>query len=246
MRNSLKNIRGIVFDLEDTLYPQVSYKRSGFQVVSAWVASKFNLEQSTVASELEHILTQYGPSYAYMFDRLVERLGIENTHVDQMVSLFIDHEPRIDCFDGVLPMLSRLRRKYRLGILTDGRYAVQQKKICALGLDSQVHEILCSDTRGLEKPAIALLRWFEKKFELKGENLIYVGDNPQKDFYGANCRGWRTVMVKTGQPSFSSIPDGYEAKVEIPAVVDLETLLRINADDGDCLSPSNGKYGVSA
>lgn len=193
MINPINKIRGIIFDLDDTLYPQISYKRSGFDVVSAWMESRFNLKQSFIKSELEDILTQHGPSYPYMFDRLVERLGLDNGFVAQIVRVFIEHEPRICCYDGVIPMLSRLRNHFRLGILTDGRLAVQEKKIIALGLINQVEEILCSDMMKLEKPANELFEWFESRFQLAGETLLYVGDNPQKDFYGANIRRWCTV-----------------------------------------------------
>ena len=244
--HNLYRIKAIVFDLDDTLYPQISYKRSGFNVVAQWLASRQNLSQSVILSELEDILALYGPSYPYMFDRLAERLKIGPHVVPEMVRRFIEHEPRIHCYDGVLDMLSRLRRRYCLGILTDGRLTVQRKKIVSLGLTDRVDEILFSDAMGLEKPAAELFQWFEDAFRLNCENLMYVGDNPQKDFYGANCRGWRTVMVKTGIPLSSSILAGYEPQVEIPAVVDLYSRLRYETDGGDHLQVSKGRHGVNS
>ena len=123
-----------------------------------------------------------------------------------MVRLFVEHEPWIRCYDGVIPMLSRLRKKYCLGILTDGRFTVQQKKISVLGLENQVDEILYSDIMGREKPALELFEWFEEKFKIAGENLLYVGDNPKKDFYGANIRRWCTVCVMTGENRDAGLP----------------------------------------
>jgi putative hydrolase of the HAD superfamily len=242
--HSLSKIKAIVFDLDDTLYPQISYKRSGFTVVAQWLASHLNLNQSDILSGLEEILALYGPSYPYMFDRLAERFSLGDSFVPEMVRRFIDHEPQIRCYEGVIPMLARLKNKYRLGILTDGRFTVQQKKIFALGLKDRVDEILFSDAMGLEKPAAELFQWFEDAFRLNGENLMYVGDNPQKDFYGANCRGWRTVMVKTGAPLPASIPAGYEPKVEIPTVEDLEARLRHEPDGDDHFQVSNERHGV--
>ena len=198
-------------------------------MVSNWVALKFNLEQSFVLTELEHILTEHGASYPYMFNRLVERLDIKTGFVKEMVRLMIEHEPRINCYDGVIPMLSRLQRKYRLGILTDGRFTVQQKKISELGLECYVEEILYSDMIGLEKPAIELFEWLENKFELDGENLMYVGDNPKKDFYGGNLRGWSTVCVMTGEDNDSELQNGFKSMFSIPSVIDLETFLRSNS-----------------
>lgn len=218
-------IKGIVFDLDDTLYPQVAYKRSGFQVVSTWMAKQVNIDDSTILSELEEILNHHGPSYPYMFDRLVERLDISIGFVEQLVRLFIEHDPQICCYSGVIPMLSRLREKYRLGILTDGRYVVQQKKIRALGLDTRVDQILCSDALGLEKPDRRLFSWFEKKLELAGRNLIYVGDNPEKDFYGANTQRWFTICVMTGEDRNGNLPSVFKPKYSIASVIELEKIL---------------------
>ena len=225
MIHPIKQIKGIVFDLDDTLYPQVSYKRSGFKVVSAWIQKYHNIDQSVILLALETILNQYGAVYPYMFDRLVERLNLEQSLVPEMVRVFIDHEPQINCWTGVLPMLSRLRSRYHLGILTDGRLTVQQKKIRALGLEQSVDQILCSDALGLQKPAMELFRWFEKKFELYGKNLMYVGDNPRKDFIGVRALRWFTIRVRTGEYAATAVPDSFDADLFIDRVGQLESLI---------------------
>lgn len=226
MIDSNKQVKGIVFDLDDTLYPQISYKRSGFKVVAKWLESRLNLNPSAILSELEDILALYGPSYPYMFDCLAERFTLVDTFVSEMVRIFIEHEPRICCYDGVIPMLSRLRRNYRLGILTDGRLAVQERKLSALGLSKNVDKILYSDTLGLEKPASELFEWFEDAFELCGHNLMYMGDNPQKDFYGANMRSWTTVQViKEGKPQFNG-ERIWQTQFETASTICLEELAK--------------------
>jgi putative hydrolase of the HAD superfamily len=223
--HNLYRIKAIVFDLDDTLYPQISYKRSGFNVVAQWLASRQNLSQSVILSELEDILALYGPSYPYMFDRLAERFTLGDSSVQEMVRIFIEHEPRIRCYDGVISMLSRLRRKYRLGILTDGRLAVQERKLSALGLNKNVDKILCSNALGLEKPAPELFAWFEQQLEMDGQALAYVGDNPGKDFYGANTREWFTVCVMTGEYRNGNLPSAFKPKSSIPSVIELEKIL---------------------
>jgi len=222
----LSTIRGVVFDLDDTLYPQLSYKTSGFKVVSDWAASQFKLDRHTILSVLNDILRQYSPSYPYMFDRMAESMELNSESIPKMVRVFIEHKPHIQCYTGVIPMLSRLRSKYRLGILTDGRLSVQQKKIRALGLEKGMDEILYSNMMGLEKPASELFQWFERKFESDGENLMYVGDNPKKDFYGGNIRGWCTVCVMTGENRDTGLQKLFKSQFIIPSIIDLEGFLR--------------------
>lgn len=218
-------IKAIVFDLDDTLYPQVQYKRSGFKVVASWLAEKRGIDSTTVLYELETILDKFGASYPYIFDRLVERLKLKPELVAELVSVFIEHEPQIKCFNGVIPVLARLRNKFRLGILTDGRLSVQQKKVKALGLDNVIDRILYSDAMGLEKPATQLYKWFEDAFQIDGLKMLYVGDNPAKDFCGANQRQWYTVQVGTGKTVSKIVAPEYQAKKMISSVTDLESMM---------------------
>jgi putative hydrolase of the HAD superfamily len=236
LNNDISRIKAIVFDLDDTLYAQIDYKRSGFKVVSEWVAREFELDRQEVLIILEEILDQYGPSYPYMLNRLAERVNLEDAALPLMIDAFIQHDPDIQCYPGVKEMLTRLRKIYRIGILTDGRHEVQSLKINALGLVPMVDQILCSDAMGLEKPADELFAWFEEKFALPGMNLMYMGDNPQKDFYGATLRGWTTIRVKSGEHCDESPPSAvFGAKYALASVVDLEKFLKQTHISFNCL-----------
>jgi putative hydrolase of the HAD superfamily len=225
--HNLSKIKAIVFDLDDTLYPQIEYKRSGFKIVASWLADKCGIDPAPILHALEAILDQFGASYPYMFDRLVERLNLKSELVPELVGVFIRHDPQIDCFAGVLPMLERLKSTYRLGLLTDGRLSVQMKKIAALGLKYQVDRILCSDSLGLEKPDRQLYEWFEDAFHIDGQQMMYVGDNPAKDFYGANQRQWYTVQVGNAKGEEKMVAQEYQAKKRIPLATDLEAIMAV-------------------
>lgn len=218
----MKRFEGIIFDLDDTLYSQASFKRSGFHAVAMWLNQNKSLDVSTVVTELEAIMSRKGPSYGFMFNDLANRLQLDPDLIPEMILTFITHRPRIACYPGVHSMLARLRQQFFIGILTDGRLDVQQRKIQALGLEENVDAILYSDSLGREKPDEALFAWFEDQLALNGEQLIYVGDNPQKDFFGAKRRKWTTLRVMTGEyASFKAI-EGYEAHVTIPSVLDIK------------------------
>lgn len=225
INHNLQHIKGIVFDLDDTLYPQESFKRSGFEIVARWVSEQYGFRPSLIVTELEGIMQLRGASYPYMFDDLADKLKMNKSAVSKMVLVFIDHKPIISCYPGVYEMLGRLRKIFKLGLLTDGRLAVQLGKIRALGLETEVDEILCSDMMGLEKPAIELFQWFESRFNLTGTEMMYVGDNPQKDFIGANIRKWTTVMVQTGEQYDDVRESVFKAQFEFSSTLEMENLL---------------------
>jgi putative hydrolase of the HAD superfamily len=219
----MDGIRGIVFDLDDTLYPQVEYKRSGFKSVAHWAAVHLDLDYGECFEQLERILLLKGPSYHHMFDDLISHFGLDHEIVPEMVRVFVDHVPQIACYPKVPEMLNRLGCTFRLGILTDGPVTVQQCKIASLQLERHVDLILYSDSLSLEKPEPALFAWFEQQFSLPGTSLVYVGDNPAKDFIGARSRRWMTIRVLTGEHADVDVLPGYEADMTKSLVTDVES-----------------------
>ncbi len=216
-----KDLQGLIFDLDDTLYLQSDYKRSGFKAVADWLAEHYQLDPERTISVLEDILKEKGPSYPNMFDDFVVRRSLQPGLARKLVAVFIDHRPQITCFPGVHDMLDRLRGRYRLGLLTDGRESSQKKKVAALQLRNRMDAILYSADMKSNKPATCLYRWFEERFALPGAQLAYIGDNPLKDFRGANQCRWLTIRVLTGEHGCRQVEPRYDAAVSLPRATDL-------------------------
>ncbi len=219
----MQKIKGIVFDLDDTLYPQESFKISGFKAVARWARENFDHDYSAVFDGLSQIMKEKGPSYPRMFNDLVMRLGLDTKIVDQLVKVFREHDPKIQCYPGVQAMLSRLRKSYKTGILTDGVFEVQQRKIHSLGLSNKVDEILCSDSLKLEKPDARLFNWFEQRFEMPGKNLVYIGDNPAKDFSRQDMGDWTAIRVTTGDHAKLNPIHSSDFKFVMSSVLEIES-----------------------
>lgn len=208
-------VKGIVFDLDDTLYPQVEFKRSGFRAVAAWLEERGLARSETVAGAMDGTIERLGPSHPLMFDELVAETGLDRALIPELVEVFRAHKPDIAPYPGVEELLSHLRGKFRLGLLTDGLARVQRSKVEALGLAPFFDEIVFSDERATSKPDPALFEHFEKLWNLKGEELAHIADNPAKDFVGANGRGWLTVRVLTGEHAAKRAAKGFEASTAI-------------------------------
>lgn len=214
-------LKGLVFDLDDTLYPQVDYKRSGFRAVSKWLKKHQNLNAEQSYAALEQILKNKGASHSWIFDDFVKKEQLPPMLAKEMTQVFIAHQPQLQCYPGVNQLLKQLRCHYLLGILTDGRQSSQEKKLLALHLHNKVDAILLSDSMNLNKPAGKLFSWFEEKFNLRGSQLAYIGDNPQKDFLGANHRGWLTIRILTGEHAALKLTGKQRAQIELLQVTDL-------------------------
>jgi putative hydrolase of the HAD superfamily len=221
----LKNIKAIVFDLDDTLYLQKSYKESGFLVISDWLEKNKGIDSNSTLEHLQQILDEFGPSYPIIFNFLIERLALNRNLLPELIKLFLNHEPKIQCFPGVKELLAQLKNNYKLGLLTDGREAIQRKKVRCLGLDKSFDAILFSDSMGLTKPAVRLYTYFEEEFQLNAYELVYVGDNPTKDFIGAKERGWLTIRIRSGEYSSITYETEYNPHFSLNRISDIQHIL---------------------
>lgn len=101
---------------------------------------------------------------------------------------YIEQMPEIELYDGVRNLILNLKKKgIKVGIITDGRPEGQHNKIIALGLDDLVDDIIITDELGgtqFRKPNDIAFRIMQNRWRTPFEQLVYVGENPNKDFFG--------------------------------------------------------------
>jgi putative hydrolase of the HAD superfamily len=89
------------------------------------------------------------------------------------------------------------RRRIPLGLISDGPVVGQSAKVKALGAESFFDAIIFTDSWGREyrKPHERAFASMEKRL-VGGRPLVYIADNPAKDFIAAKSRGWRTIRMR--------------------------------------------------
>ena len=120
-------------------------------------------------------------------------------------------------FSDAEDILRRSPDYRRIGLITDGAARSQERKIKALKLDSFVHTILVTDLFGRQawKPSPTAFQYFSQVTQAKPANLIYVGDNANKDFVAPNALGWTTVHICRPDgiyDNYAEVPQHYKAQ----------------------------------
>lgn len=177
MKNKL-----IIFDIDDTLYNEIDYVKSGYKVVSSYLEKKYKLNNL-----YDKMMELFNKSSKNVFNRLLDAMKIEYSKDDIvfLVDLYRNHKPDIKLSDDAIKTLKELKKKYMLAIVSDGNYSTQKLKCDALGLDEYFDKIILTDKYGKEywKPSRKPFDILSKEFGLSLNDMYYVGDNPNKDFY---------------------------------------------------------------
>ena len=218
----------VVFDLDDTLYPERDYVRSGYRAVGAHLRQRL---QRTEAFE-DWLWGRFlaGES-AKAFDALIAEFALDlaRWQIVELVGIYRDHRPEIRLRGGVREALGRLRERCKLALLSDGFLPAQQLKLDALGLQSAFEAVVFTEEMGRDcwKPSPAGFEAVREVLDVPHEACAYVGDNLAKDFVAPNRLGWRTVrLLCEGQihAHKPAPPDG-EPDVTVERVAALEDML---------------------
>jgi putative hydrolase of the HAD superfamily len=188
--------RAVVFDLDDTLYPEAAYVRSGFRAVAQAAARLYGVPAAEAYRELEQLFRE--GARGDTFDRWLYVRGI-TADVNELVAVYRSHSPTIEPFEEAPGLLAGLRaRGFRLGLLSDGEPEIQYGKLDALGLRAAFDATLVSGELGRDawKPSPRGLIALAGRLGVEPGDAVYVSDNPAKDFKAAREAGMHSIRVR--------------------------------------------------
>lgn len=208
-------IKAIIFDLDDTLCLETYYVKSGFSAI----ADAFG--DCTLADKLWQLFCQ-DKSNVY------QRAGFTKEQCERAIDIYRNHKPTIKLDDKVVQLLKKLRLDgYKLGIITDGRPNGQRAKIEALGLEKLVDKIIITDELGgveYRKPNPKAFELMKEYFGVEFCRMVYVGDNPKKDFIAPDKLGMQSVYYKNPNGLYSNAVYNVQAQ-EITSISEIFTIL---------------------
>lgn len=179
-------IKGVIFDLDDTLYSEKEYVKSGYKAVSDYLGGGY-----------EEKLWSFFEAGKPAIDELLKELGRENEKAATL-DVYRSHKPDIHLYPGVVEMIAYLKtQNIKVGIITDGRPKGQHNKLDALGL--VVDDVIITDELGgvqFRKPCDIAFRILATRWRLNPADIVYVGDNPAKDFQAPQQLGMKSVWYK--------------------------------------------------
>lgn len=212
----------LILDLDDTLYLERDYVRSGFDAVGRYVAEKHGVGDF---GERCWRLFESGVRGS-TFDQALNAAGLAHmVPCAKLVEVYRNHAPAIRMAEDAGQFLREWPADRPLGLITDGPIASQSAKIAALDLNDRLSPIVLSDEWGTEfrKPHDRPFETVERALGLAPNQLTYIADNPSKDFIAPRRRGWRTVRIRRRGGEHSGVEDwsDWPAHTEIASFAEL-------------------------
>ena len=221
--------QAVIFDLDDTLYPEREYVLSGFRAVAQWAAEHAGIHAGEGYAGL-HALFEQGVR-GDTFNRWAAMHGHDPAVlVPAYVRVYREHQPALTPFDGIPELLVALRAHYRLGLLSDGYLDVQRRKLAGLQLAEYFDAIMFSDELGRAawKPSPQPFEEVARRLGIAPSAAVYVADNPAKDFLGARRAGMASIWLHRPGGEYTSLapatPD-HMPDLTVTTLADLEKMV---------------------
>ncbi|KKI94018.1 hypothetical protein WQ54_00260 [Bacillus sp. SA1-12] len=201
-----KEIEAVFFDLDDTLYDQLS----PFQLALEYCqieASSINIE--ALFKRVRHFSDVLWKLHTK------GQISLEALRVERLTNAFKDFEHnitteqalaiqeryeleqrQIHAFPGVIEMIKDLQKsKSVVGILTNGPVNHQMNKIIALKLDQVIPAelIFISNGIGIAKPDKRIFEYVDRQIQIEPDKCCYIGDTWENDIAPSIEAGWNCI-----------------------------------------------------
>ena len=194
-------ITTVIFDLDDTLYDEIEYCKSGFRAVGLFLA---DLPGSPSAECIFDVFWEQFTvgNRTKTFNAALEKLVIpahrdDDTLIGELVRVYRNHIPKITLPSESENVLCQLSKKYTLALLTDGFLPAQQLKVQALGIEKYFKSVIYTEQLGRNfwKPSPLGFEKLMQQLNVEPETIVYVADNEKKDFIAPNGLGFLSIQL---------------------------------------------------
>lgn len=202
----LEGVKCVVFDIDDTLYLERDYAKSGFNAVGRWASEELGVDDFATRA-----WTKFKAGVRRtIFNEVLDECGVDDDLelIEEMVRVYRHHEPDIELLPDAARCLDAFADNFQLAALTGGPLVCQKAKVRALDLEGRLNPIVFARQWGVDfdKPHLRSFEELESLTGFSGNELVYLADNPHKDFVGPNELGWHTARVRRAGSLHDEIP----------------------------------------
>jgi putative hydrolase of the HAD superfamily len=222
-------IKAIIFDLDNTLIDFMKMKRLSCEAaMDAMISAGLRISKKKGLKILFRLYMKYGLEYQKIFQVFLKKV-IGKIDYGIMASGIVAYrrvkEHLLYPYPNALPVLNKLKKKYKLVILSDAPRIQAWIRLVAMGLYDKFDYVITFDDTKVRKPDRRPFLYALKKLKLKPEECVMVGDSLKRDIAPAKKLGFVTVFAKYG---YLGKRFGGKSKVKPDYVIgDIRELLRV-------------------
>ena len=190
-------IKLVIFDLDDTLVPEIEFLKTGYRIVAKRIEEKYGLNAE---KSYERLYSLFLNGEKNNFNMLLNEndIAYSKEEIQELIHLYRTYPRELPLYHDVTAFIHMLRKnEIAIGIITDGPVEAQKNKLKCIHAYDVFDYIVLTDELGIEfrKPNAKAFEMIIEQAGVKPEETMYIGDNPAKDFYIKKNLKIKTVRI---------------------------------------------------
>lgn len=228
-----RQIKAVLFDLDDTLWPIVPVIRRAEAILHDWLATHAPAVTAQFGpDELREIrsrLIAADPACQVDLMRLrhavlseaFQACAADQALIGPALEVFQRARNAVTPYDDVLPGLTSLATRLKVGSISNGAADLEE-----IGMAHHFHYSIAAHQHGCAKPDAAIFHHACAALGVAPAQAVYVGDDPALDVEGAQKAGMLGVwMDRGGTDSGKTLPPHITPDATFSNLIDLEVWL---------------------
>jgi putative hydrolase of the HAD superfamily len=214
-------MKGIFFDLDNTLIDRASALEGYLQDLALRFPRVFGERAAQVSlRQLDNFGYRDRPSFCRLAAERYPEVWRSSAEVWHDFATGLTRAVEVN--PRVVALVERLAERFALAVVTNGSAERQREKLSRARLDGLFSTVVISEEAGAEKPDPEIFESALAATGLQAEEVLFVGDDPQRDIAGARGVGMRTCWVSHHRAYPSGPP---RPSLFVTAVEELERVL---------------------
>jgi len=209
-------VKVVMFDLDNTLTDFMKMKHVCCEAgVNAMIKAGLKVDKKKALRILFSLYDNYGIEYETIFQKLLKKLTgqINYDLLAHGINSYREmKEQYIVPYPHVIPTLKKLKKNYKLAIISDAPRIKAWERLVAMKIDRYFDVVITAADVRKQKNTVAPFNAALKALKVKPEEAVMVGDRPDRDIQGAKKAGITTVFVKYGNPKIKKSGADYDIK----------------------------------
>lgn len=201
-------IKALIFDLDGTLIDRQTAFIEGMNEI---LHTYFN-DETLIKKMIEDIVEwdhRGAIERIVVFTKLQEKYGFDNVAPAQLDQDWKSKSGKVTyLYKDVRSTLEILKKKYKIGILSNGNALSQRRKMDSINIYDLIDYSLISSEYGVSKPDKAIFEYTCAQMGFKPEECAYIGDSYKIDIDGSLNANMMPIFVnrtKENHPGITTI-----------------------------------------
>lgn len=189
MLSLFQNYDYLIFDLDDTLYPEIQYLDGAYKKIANFLAQNTNINSKKIYN---YLTLQFSESGRHLlFDRLLSNFNIDSAFLPEMLKVLRTFKPKkeILLYSKIYKILPVLISNSKFAfVVTNGNVEQQKNKVKNINWGNLNESLIFIYANKLnKKPSTESFNFIKKKYFINPKKTVMIGDSNTDKEFAENC-----------------------------------------------------------